>query len=173
MNITIQSLREMSSPGVFLLLERRKKRVYVGFGVNMLNSVTRLIGDLNVNKSLSEMAEDAPFLEISIAEKIETTDQGKLRVRMRYWSQEYKKLGYTLYRKYEGMRYKVKTVLDISGRVVVMLTRPGCKPIVVGVFVRPHDAKLFVRLNYAGKEILEPIYCGNKYTKDWLLKHGI
>jgi hypothetical protein len=172
MNITIQSLMEFSCNGVYYVINRSRKRVYLGFGVNMLNSLTRLLGDLKTNKALAQMAADAADLEFGVAEKIETSDPGVLRVRMKYWSEEYKKLGYSLYRTYEGMKYKVKTVLDISGRVVVMLTRPGCKPIVVGVFVRPHDAKLFVRLNYTGKEILQPIFCNNKYTKDWILKHG-
>tara|TARA_R110000868_G_scaffold66014_6_gene197002 strand:+ start:4377 stop:4919 length:543 start_codon:yes stop_codon:yes gene_type:complete len=177
-NIKIQSLTELSCSGVYIVLNASKKRVYIGFGVNMLNSVTRLLGDLKTNKALAEMSSDAEFLEIFVAEKIapdsvlETSLPGYLRVRMKYWSGEYKKRGFTLYRSYEGMTYKTKTVLDISGRVVVMLTRPGCKPIVVGVFKRAFDAKVFVDREYKGKLIEAPVFCKNELTREWNLKHG-
>lgn len=171
MNIEIQSLRQFASSGVFSLLDRAKKRVYLGFGVNMLNSITRLIEASRTDKDLQEFM-GSPGLEIGLVESLETNGSpGLLRTKLAHWTAEYERLGYTHVRSYRGMRYKTKTVLDISGRVVVMLTRPGCKPIVVGVFVRPRDAQLFLELNYDGKEILQPIYCKNKYTKEWLLKY--
>ncbi len=171
-NFSFQLLSKMSCSGVYLVLNRAKKRVYVGFGVNMLNSVTRLVEAYRTSGELSQMREDEAELEVAVAESLETSDQGLLRTRMKYWSGEYKKLGYSLYRSYEGMSYKCKTVLDISGKVVVMLTRPGCRPIVVGVFKRAFDAKIFVDREYKGKTVDVPVYCKNELTREWNLKHG-
>lgn len=172
MAIKIQELREFSSKGVYALINASKKRVYIGFGVNMLNSLTRLIGDLNTNKDYAEMASDVEDLSAVILETNEGYSPGALRVRVGHWVAKYKAEGWGLYREYAGMTYVPRLTTDVSGRTMAVLTRPGCKPIVVGVFVRRYDAELFLKLNYEGKEILEPIYAKNEHTKNWRLKNG-
>lgn len=165
-----QTLIQLNQSGVYALINASKRRVYVGFGTNMLASLSRLVEQFKTNKKMAELAGDVADLELRVLENIETNSVGVLRAKMAVWVRELKKEGYSLYRKYEGMTYKVKKVLDIEGNVVVMLVRPGVAPLVVGVFALPINADLFIRTHYTDKDIIEPVYAKNELTQHYLMR---
>lgn len=98
---------------------------------------------------------------------IETCSEDLLRVRHGYWIEHYRNTGYTVYNKKDGLKYKVRIVVDKEFNVLVQLVSKRYDYTTIGVFNKVQEAQEFVDKVKLNNPII-PIYADNEQTKLYL-----
>lgn len=156
-----EELIKLPKKCVYGLFNYKDKKVYIGYSSNIFFTLSRLI-------SSNTLKEDWSLLELKILESFDSSNS--LRIRYQYWSKYYSNQGFSLYRKYKAVQYKLREeiIRDLNGRIhfSVKLISKGYKEILVGVFNDHTEMKEFVKTNYSNIDAI--VYADNELTKRYV-----
>lgn len=165
-----QELNSLPKQCVYGLFNEIDKRVYIGFTINILVTLPRLLNNINYSNSL--LKADLSKLEFRIIETIK--ENKSLRLRYQYWCRNYSNNGYMLYREYKAIQYRtrievIRNPLDERTDLymcAVKLVSRGYKELTVGLFSNAAEAEAFVSEHYTSIDSI--IYADNYLTKRYL-----
>lgn len=157
-----QELANLPSKCIYGLFNDLDKKVYIGHTNNLLRSLYSNIESLKYSNI------DFNKLDFRIIETI--VDSARLRIRYQYWVSDYSNRGWTMYRNYKAISYRVKVevlndVTKVNGKkyyFYVKLVSRGYKELIVGVFDAIDECNEFVSLNYSN--ICDIVYSDNELT---------
>lgn len=167
MNLTkLDQLLEMTSNGVFALVNEQDRKVDVRLGTNVLRSVARLITDIKSNAVRPvALKQDLQKLKLVILEN-EVADLGLCHAK---WRNYYKEQGYTLYRSRPGSSYSLVVLIDYVPEVhpnklyfIVKLVGKS-NSIITGVFDNNIELQDFTS-KYYSKGVVEVVFASNNLT---------
>jgi len=163
----LTDLLNLANPGIFALINYYEKKVYLGHGKNMLDSIQKLLAQYN--KDLSHLPIDR--MELKVLE--ETGDETVRHFRLSYWNDYYLSNGYTMYRPIKPHSYKLyyelKDVSEINNfqyRAFLYLAKND-KKILLGLFKSKEDMDKWKRKYYPNDIVQDYIMVVNKETKDY------
>ena len=167
LNNLVKQLSLLPTQCIYAFLNESEKTIYIGYTSNVLIAVNRVL-----NEFKNQLPADLDKLELKILEEVK--EDYNLRVRFDYWSRVYSKFGWSLYRTFKPMRYKLR--IDImrdyrpgkkaSYLFVVNLVSRRNRKLTVGVFDSRTECDEFVNINY-GSGIDKIVYCENELTKEF------
>lgn len=156
------NLLSLNQPGVFALVHVRTKSMYLSYSNNILTAVGH-----HLSKA-STSTHDNSFLNKHYSNLrlyiIELCDSNIVKEQYAYW---YHKLQ-PLYNKVPPVQYKVRIEVDHLYRILVKLVTRSNKHLVIGVFDKMEDAKVFRDLVLV-QEHIRPVYACNELTKNYIL----
>lgn len=160
-----KELSQLPDKCIYGLFNDQGKKVYIGFSNNTVRTIYSNISNLKYSNK------DFNNLEFRVIETIE--DSNRLKVRYQYWVSHYSNEGWSMYRDYKAIQYKVR--IDVIGDetkirngrhlLYVKLLSRGYRELVVGVFDGVAECNEFVALYY--KEVNDVIYSNNELTKEY------
>lgn len=134
---------------VFGLINSKDHKIYLGYTINLPQALARIIKETKLSNN--KLNNDWNKLELVILETF--TDRSNLRVRHKWYFNEYSNKGWMFYNKISNStRYKLR--LDIVSdkgldyKVKVKLLTRRYKEVVVGVFDTYEDAKAWSSIHY-------------------------
>lgn len=154
--MTLKKLQELCIAGVFCIVHKRNKHVYIAYSSNILVAISRHLELLSKgnhpNKKLQRQFKSCEWMILETNVK----DNEKM-LRQQYWMDKYKQDGYNIYNNRNSVIYKVRTNvtgdLNTPYKVSVELVNRRNDKIVVGLFDSLLDANDFIETYYRG-----PIY---------------
>jgi hypothetical protein len=162
-----QDLSNLPDKCIYGLFNDQDKKVYIGYSSNTIRTLYSNISNLKY----SNLTPDWGKLEFRVIEPIE--DSNRLKVRYQYWVSHYSNEGWSMYRDFKAIEYKVR--IDIlndetrqkNGRYLlyVKLLSRGRSEVVVGVFDSLSECNEFVESNY--KTIKDIHYSNNELTNEY------
>jgi hypothetical protein len=162
-----RTLNDLSTPGIWAIVNERDRLVYLSQSNNVLASMSRNI-DMIHNKSHScrKLLRDKSLLSFVVLEEVSSTETDR-KLRLNYWINHYRNKGYTLYRKHNGeATYTPKLFVTKDYKVHVTLVNKRNDKLVVGVFDKMNDATQFITTYYSN--IFYTItYSDNILTKEY------
>lgn len=155
---------------IYAFLNKRDKKIYIGWTKNLISAIQQ---NINLMKySNHPCKSDISILDFEVLENIVT--ESDLRIRCEHYSNKYSNEGWTLYRNYCAIAYKViidvfisSNSLSVKSCVKLQSKRRG--ELIVGIFETVSDAEVFVTDNYSNG-VANIIYADNKLTKDFRAK---
>lgn len=168
--LLFEEIYSYNSPGVYALINAQDKKIYVGYSANMLRSVSELVGRCSKNIAvcpleLAGLSEDIGKLRLEILETSTDYNTKKLRIRMAFWVNKYLGDGWELYRKYRGLRYKIRTYIGRDMSVYVEAKSQSNVCTILGVFETVRRADRFIETFYPDG-VEEFIFANNYLTAE-------
>ena len=170
----LQFFDNLLKTGVYAICNEKTKTVYIGYTSSFLTSINRNLKDIKDNNHKDIPKDDYPDLDIILLEEINSRNMDH-RIRVAYWIDHYRNLGYSLYRTYPGLRYKVRIEIQSDFRhpstaplVYVKLINRDYKKTIVGIFQSMHEAESFVAQYYNQSLITTIVYSDNILTREYL-----
>lgn len=168
-NLMFQELYKLPDKCIYAFLNESDKKIYIGMAKNIVTSLSRNISEMKYSNHPCK--NDVSKLKFEILENI-VTDRD-LKLKYQYYSNKYKNEGWTLYRDYCAISYKVLIdVLNVnklygmpSIKCCVKLRSRGYRELTVGLFETVEEAEVFVANNYSNSPITNIIYADNKLTR--------
>lgn len=157
--------------GLFALVNKSNKRVYISHSRDIPSSLARLVRDIGSRHSIyKQLIKDVKKLEFTLLENINIYDSLlDIHCKMDYYITEYKQLGYEIYNsRYKLQKFKVRIDVELDRLVYVKLISKSYKQIVVGVFDNMDDAIEFSYI-FDVMDIVIPVYSINNYTRSYIL----
>lgn len=167
----IDQLKTLCKPGLYALINEKDRKVYLGTSTNILTSLNRNICDLKYNRHPCIPSSDS--IEFLFLEEIENRNIQKIR--LVFYIDYYKNLGYTLYRNFPGLRYKLSVDIRVDFRkgceqfelVYVILKCPSHLNFICGVFRTIPEANEFIESVYKDSIYYYPVQALNSLTKEF------
>lgn len=159
-DISVEKLLELSRIGLFGLINDIDKRVYVSYSTNIICSVSQIIES---NKLLKD---DVNKLRI-ITFDCPTYNKNIQKQYVMYYINEYRNKGYTLYHKFNHIRYKVDIEIVKELAYVKLISSNNKNNVVVGVFDDIDKAKEFLSEFYSNSFVYPNAIAYNKLTKNY------
>lgn len=163
----------LSKSGIYALCNEKTKKVYIGSTSSFLTSINRNLIDIKADNHKYISLQDYPDLYVVFLEEINSRNMNP-KIRVAYWVDHYKNLGYALYRTYPGLRYKVRIDISHDFRfpntdplIYVRLVDRSNKKIVVGIFESMSEANSFVATTYSQSLITTISYMDNNLTNEY------
>jgi hypothetical protein len=157
--------------GIFALVNNEDKKVYITFSKEICSSFARIIREIHEKTcSYKQLIDDAQKLSYIFIENINYEDTKlDIHLKMEYFIQQYKHLGYTMYNdKHKPAKFKV--VIDVHNDIkrihVCLMSKSYRRSITVGVFDKMWDAEEFAVL-FDSMDIIIPVYSSNKLTREY------
>lgn len=164
----LQEILSFPTMGIYAFVNEEDRKIYVGYSKNIVTAFSRLVQNLKY----SNMQEDADKLKFVILENIVT--ERSLRLRYEYWSRKYSNEGWSLYRSYRAVSYRLRVDLfsDHSERslIGVKIVSRGYKELTVGVFESVGESRAFIN-EYYKDGVDNLIYASNRLTKEFIDKY--
>jgi hypothetical protein len=156
---------------VYAFVNEKDKRIYITYCTSFLSSVDRTIQLIERSKNSNRLLYDDRNKLDLIVLATDLVDKNSMRLMTSYWSNHYRNIGYSLYRKYNHIEYKIRTVINKSYQIEVQLVTRNNATLVVGVFSKAEEANEFTNecLVKQGSCIL-PVYALNQLTKEYFIK---
>ncbi len=162
-----QELSNIPNKCIYGIFNDVDKKVYIGYSSNTIRTIYSNMSTL----VYSNMSSDWDKLDFRIIEIID--DPARLKIRYQYWVSDYSNKGWTMYRDYKAVEYKVSIDIKndpslVSGSkylLYVKLVSRGYKELIVGVFDDLDKCNEFVSLHYSN--IHDIIYCDNELTQKY------
>lgn len=168
----LSNLPDLAVSGVYSI--EWNSLVYVGFSKNVLKAFAGHMEDIKQGRHNYIKCSDLGGLRYNLLETVEGTENIKLSYNK--WCSEYRNTGWTLYRKYTPLKYKVRTRISADNKVeqsvdfgylvVVELVNRRNETTVVGVFNKNEYAEEFIKKYYSG-EINKVVISQNECTKKY------
>lgn len=163
----ISQLLYLNKPGIYALCNAQDCKIYIGQSVNMLQGITRLLGDLKQDKKHSGLLSDLEKINIIILETCPGASSITLRTKLRTHVQKYEAEGYSLYRSYRGLSYKLSVTIGDDFNIYVKARSQSNKTTVLGVFSTVKEADSFIARSFPDDTIQSLVYSYNKLTKEY------
>lgn len=163
----IDNLIHLPKMSVYGFINLETKKIFIGYSRNTIQAICRQIKNPLLKGDLKKVS----FI---IIETID--DPINLRVRYEYWVNEYRNLGFIMYRQHNAITYKAQIgVMDdisslVNGKLqfTVKLRSRRRKELIVGVFETLEEANGFIELNYPNGVVNRVIYADNTLTTSYL-----
>jgi hypothetical protein len=139
-------LEHLLQPGIYGILNNRNKSIYIGYGVNMLQSVSRQL-DMIQSKTHSHFPHTTKVSSLQVF-IIETcpNDLECLKLCQTTWADTYLAKGYKVLNTARLLRYKVKIKVDQDYNILVCLVSSNKKYKVINTFKHMQDAIAYSKL---------------------------
>lgn len=166
---TLTDLYTLSVPGVYAVINESNKRIYIAYAANVGIAIATLIAKAsNYELPIDDLCKDIKLGIVSIKLLRECKgDTETLRGYAQMYVDNYKQLGYSMYRDITFIRYSVRTSITNDYKIIVELVKTRNSKVLVGVFNNMIEANSFITEHYQGT-IYFPIYCNNSLTKLYL-----
>lgn len=162
--MNLKQLISYSIPGIWGLINKKDKRIFISGSENILSAVSRNIEELLLkNHSCRNLLRDIPNLELIVLET--NTPKNQRKAKQSFWMDHYLSQGYTLYRTKPPVSYRVTTAITQDYLIHVLLVNSRNDKIVVGVFDKMDHATQFITSHYNTSKIYNITYSQNNLTK--------
>jgi hypothetical protein len=168
----LQGLLQYSSNGLFALINDSDKKVDIRYGINLLRSITSLVEQIKSNSVVPlDIKNDINKIRLKILEV--NVDPRSLKLRHKFYQDQYKTSGYSLYRNLPANKYEVQVVLDkvleldMWNFYLVLKLVSKSSTVVVGIFESYEELQDFVQTNYKDNNVLEVVYSTNECTSKY------
>jgi hypothetical protein len=140
-------LFDLSKPGVYAFVNKRDSKVYISHSTNILNSVSRILNELNLGiHSNKDFQKDASLLELVVLH-YNNIKADRLHYCKNYID-SYKKKGYKFYNKTTLLpKYKLDYFITADYECWICLTSKRYKKWPVMQVESVEEAKEFIRKN--------------------------
>lgn len=168
MKIEIQPLIGLPNKGLAAFVNERDRKVYIIHSDNLIDALLKnLMMIKQRTHSCMSLIEDQSVLEFKFLESVE--DRQLQKMRFIDWVDEYKKLGYAMYRNYLPVRYNAKLAYSKNLKSIeVRLYNKRYEWFVVGVFSTMKDAESWMSENYPNEIVNRIVYADNVLTREHL-----
>jgi hypothetical protein len=162
----------LTTPGVWALVNEADKKVIVFHASNILEGITRNIKELKTGTHKNkELLADKDKLSIKILAVVPNSNYRLLEHTK--WNKHFAKEGFKLYRKRNALEYSVKLKIQrtfypnkTSYLAYVKLYNRNHEAFIVGIFESVESAKKFIEENYSD-DVFTPIYARNRLTREY------
>lgn len=155
------NLVTLNQSGVFALVHVRTKSMYLSYSNNILVAVGQHLSKASTG------THDNSFLNKHYSNLrlyiVELCDSNIVREQYSYW---YNKLQ-PLYNKVPPPQYRVRIEVDHKYQILVKLVSKSGKHLVIGVFDKMEDAKMFKAV-VQSQEHIRPLYASNELTRKYM-----
>lgn len=154
--------------GVFALINRVNRKVYVWYSCNPLESLMRIIDNINkrASKDYIELADDKLKLKFAILESNPADSEMVLLAKCNYWKAHYRNKNYSLYNRSNSIHYEAKIEFDIAYNTLVF-AKKGSNKTLIAVFKTKREAVKWLKRRFKYGVIL-PIPHNNDLTVNYL-----
>lgn len=146
--------------GIFGICNNRNKTIYIGYGKNMLKSVSDQLALVKDNLHPIKGSSIDVFI-------IESCDPKWLKIRQTYWVDDYILKGYTVVNTKRLLRYRTRIRVDYNYNVLVELVSKNKRSQIVGVFSKVREAEDYCKFLNLHDPIM-PIIALNDLTSRYL-----
>lgn len=172
MELDVKQLLQLPKMAVIALINDHDKVIHITHSSCVIESLGKLIRQLkDKTHSSMNLIIDRDKLRFIVLEDVQNIDA--LRVRTRYWIDQYVAKGYGLYSKINTVKYRLRVEYDEDGYVIVKAVNTRNKGYVIGVFRNLGLANQWINNTYKDKEYIIPQYATNELTKTYFDKYEI
>lgn len=167
----LTQLSNLIQSGIYCFKNESDKKIYLGHSSNILNAIQKHLTQIKYGvHHLRDLQSDIDKCQFSIIETIEDTTVRLTR--LAYYCDQYRSEGYTLFNKYKGLKYTVRSGIEFINietnlpkhYLSVSLINRNHDKIIVGLFNNDTELNEFIWMYY-NEEYPIPVYCNNKLTK--------
>ena len=152
----VQSLLDLPESGIAGFFNETDRKVYLVYSEALMDALMRNLRQLkDGTHSCKNLIADKGKLEFKVIE----TNCSNLKHDYMKWSEEYKRLGYTLYRNFTPIRLYAKMAYSKDLRSIeVRIYNKRYEWFVVGVFSTAKEADEWMKQTYPEGRVTEIIY---------------
>ncbi len=145
--LDITNLIQLTGSGVYCFINDSSKKVYIGYGINILNSLQRILTQYKSNslpsRTLQNEFLNLEYRNICLLDTNNKSTSFVLKVLATQWINKYKELGYEVLNNKLPVNYEIMSYIELDEIVVVLRTK-NRKEVVLGRFKSNSDSEQFM-----------------------------
>lgn len=163
-----KAMYEMPRRGIFILINEKKKCLYISYSKNLVTSVARNVREMqdkvHIYKPLNRNIRDWRFEIIETLYYEDTILD--ISCKINSFIEIYKQLGYEVKTHTNIVQLRFRVDIGEDYKVYCKLVTKGHNEYVMGVFNNMEEAEEFI-IQYRNMKVLLPVYASNELTRDY------
>lgn len=156
----IKTLLDLPESGIAAFVNDLDKKVYLFYSESLMEALMRNLKDMKLNRhSCKALVKDMNILKFKVIETIPSCKASDLKLSYMNWTEEYKRMGYSMYRNYTPIKLYARAAYSKDLKhIEVRIYNKRYEWFVVGVFDTAKEADEWMTQTYPEGRVREIIY---------------